>query len=198
MKIDNKTFIQNKKGGKAMKNSILFVDDEESIINSLKRLFRNEDYEIFTATSGEKGLDIMENNEISLIISDHMMPEMTGVEFLARTREVSSDTIRIMLTGYADLQASIDAINKGEVYRFITKPWNDEELKVTVKQSLEYRDLLLVNRNLTRTIKKQTSIFKKLEERHPGITEVERVENGAIVVDENDYEDISFEELKMH
>jgi DNA-binding NtrC family response regulator len=182
-------------GGKIMKNSILLVDDEESIINSLIRLFRNEDYEIFTATSGKKGLEIMENNEISLVISDHKMPEMSGVEFLALSREISPGTIRIMLTGYADLQASIDAINKGEVYRFITKPWNDEELKMTVKQSLDYRNLIQANRSLTKTIKKQAGIFNKLEESHPGITEVARLEGGAIIVGEDDYDDLSFEKF---
>lgn len=178
-----------------MSDTVLLVDDEENILSSLVRLFRMSDYTIFTATSGTKGIEIMEENNISLVISDHKMPGMTGVEFLSKVKEMSPDTIRIMLTGYADLEASIDAINKGEVYRFITKPWNDEELLLTLKQSLEYRDLMLSNRKLTRTVQKQSSVLKKLENHYPGISEVSRLESGAIVVDEDDFEDLSLEDL---
>lgn len=182
-----------------MKHSILFVDDEESILNSLVRIFRKEGYEIFTAASGKEALEILEDNDVSLVISDYRMPEMSGVDFLSQAKEVQPDAIRIMLTGYADLQASIDAINKGEVYRFIAKPWDCDELKMTVKQSLEYRDLLLTNRSLERTVKRQTRIFEKLEENHPGITALETSEDGAIIVDEDDYDDLAFEELThMH
>lgn len=178
-----------------MRPTLLLVDDEEFILNSLVRLFRNEDYEIFTATSGAEALTVMEDNDISLVISDHMMPEMDGIEFLSRAKEVSPDTVRIMLTGYADLGAAIEAINKGEVYRFITKPWNDNELKVTVKQSLEYRDLMLTNRSLSRTVKRQTYLLNKLEERYPGISEVSRAEDGAIIIDEEELSDISIDDL---
>lgn len=178
-----------------MKPTLLIVDDEEFILNSLVRLFRNEDYEVFTATSGAEGIGIMEDNDIFLVISDNIMPGMSGVEFLSRVKDTSPDTIRIMLTGYADLEASIAAINKGEVYRFITKPWNDEELKVIVRQSLEYRDLMLTNRTLTRTVKRQSYLLKKLEDHYPGISKVPRAEDGAIVVDEDDFENLSLEEL---
>ena len=178
-----------------MEETLLFVDDEESIISSLVRLFRKEDYELLTATSGMDGLKMMEDKDISLIISDHMMPVMTGVDFLARVKEISPDTIRIMLTGYADLQASIDAINKGEVYRFLTKPWHDEELLATVRQSLEFRDLKLKNISLTQTVKKQSSLLNKLDALYPGITNVTRSEDGAIVVAEEDFDDVSLEQL---
>ncbi len=178
-----------------MKQAIMFVDDEQNILNSLMRLFRNEDYEIFTATGGADALKIIEENEIALIISDHRMPEMSGVELLSKVVEVSPDTIRIMLTGYADLEASIDAINKGEVYRFITKPWKDEELRLTVRQSLEYRELMLANRTLTRTVKRQHQILKKLEEHHPGISEVSRAEDGSIMIDEDSWDDLSLEDI---
>ncbi|MDH3973454.1 MAG: response regulator [Deltaproteobacteria bacterium] len=178
-----------------MKHTLMFVDDEVNILNSLVRLFRNEGYEIFTATSGAEGLKIVEENEISLIISDYKMPHMSGVDFLARVKEVSPDTVRIMLTGYADLGASIDAINKGEVYRFITKPWKDEEIQVTVSQSLEFRDLKLTNRNLTKTVKKQAGVLKKLENHYPGISEVSRSEDGSIVIDEDSLDDESLDEI---
>jgi len=178
-----------------MKPTILFVDDEENILSSLVRLFRKEDYDLLTATGGEEGLKIVESRDISLVISDHMMPGMTGVDFLTRVKDISPDTIRIMLTGYADLEAAISAINKGEVYRFISKPWNDEELKLTVRQSLDYRDLVLKNRSLTRTVKKQYEVLKGLEKDYPGISSVSRSEDGTIVIDEDDLDDFSIEEF---
>lgn len=178
-----------------MKPTILFVDDEENILSSLVRLFRKEDYDLLTATGGEDGLKIVESRDISLVISDHMMPVMTGVDFLTRVKDISPDTIRIMLTGYADLEAAISAINKGEVYRFISKPWNDEELKLTVRQSLDYRDLVLKNRSLTRTVKKQYEVLKGLEKDYPGISTVSRSEDGTIVIDEDDLDDFSIEEF---
>jgi len=174
-----------------MKQTVLLVDDEKSILSSLARLFRNEDFEIFTATSGAEGIEIVEEKDISLIISDHRMPEMTGVEFLSRAKDISPDSIRIMLTGYADLEASIAAINKGEVYRFITKPWNDEELLLTVKQALEYRDLKLTNRHLTKTVQKQSRLLKKLEDHYPGISKVSRSSDGAIIIDDEELDDLS-------
>lgn len=178
-----------------MGHTLMFVDDEVNILNSLVRLFRNENYRILTATGGEEGLAMLEENDISLIISDYKMPQMTGVEFLARAKEASPDTVRIMLTGYADLEASIDAINKGEVYRFITKPWKDEEIKVMVSQCLEYRDLKLANRSLTKTVKKQAQVLKKLEDHYPGIADVNRSEDGSILIDENSLDDLALEEI---
>jgi two-component system, probable response regulator PhcQ len=143
------------------------------------------------ATSGAKGLEIVEKNEVSLVISDHRMPEMTGVDFLSRVKDISPDSIRMMLTGYADLEASIAAINKGEVYRFITKPWNDEELLLTVKQALEYRNLRLTNRYLAKTVQKESRLLKELEEIHPGISEVSRSSDGAIIIGEEEVENLS-------
>jgi len=178
-----------------MKDTILLVDDEKSILNSIIRLFLNEKYEILTAASGKEALQIMEENDVSLIISDHRMPEMTGVEFLSLAKDIAPDAIRIMLTGYADLEASINAINEGEVYRFITKPWNDEELLITVKRALEHRELILQNRRLTKTVKKQAAILEKLEDHYPGISEVTRSEDGAIVIDEDDLDDDCLPEL---
>ena len=162
----------------------MFVDDEENILNSLVRLFKNDDFRIFTALSPTIAMTILKEHDVSLVISDYKMPGMNGVEFLEKVREEAPDTLRIMLTGYADMEAAVSAINKGEVYRFITKPWNDEELLVTVKQSLDYRDLTLKNKHLTRTVKKQAQVLQRLETGYPGISEVARSGNGAIVVEE--------------
>lgn len=179
----------NRAGRRIIMPAILFVDDEENILSALVRLFRKEDYEIFTAATAMEGLKILEERDISIVISDYRMPGMTGVDFFVRAREISPDTVRIMLTGYTDLESAVAAINKGEVYRFLSKPWNDGELKLIVRQSLEYRALLLNNRTLARTVKKQHELLKELEKSYPGISAVARSEDGAIVIGDEDASD---------
>ncbi len=143
-------------------HTLLFVDDEENIQRSLQRVFRKEGYNILAASSGKEGLEKIAQNQVDLILSDHRMPQMTGVEFLKEVKKTSPDTVRIILTGYADAQAAMDAINKGEVYRYITKPWNDEDLKITVKRALQQYDLTLENRRLNELTKKQNEELREL------------------------------------
>ncbi len=163
-------------------SKILIVDDEENILNSLKRLFRKEPYEILTAINGEEGLKILDHHPVDLIISDLKMPEMNGIEFLKRAKEKNSVPLRIMLTGHADLKSILTAIDQGEIYRFLLKPWDDEELKMTIRQALDYYYLWKENRTLVRTVKKQSQILQELEKEHPGISVVERNENGTILL----------------
>lgn len=152
-------------------HSILLVDDEVSITESLKRIFRKEDYKIFTASSGKEGLDLLNTLEepVSLIISDQRMPEMTGAQFLEKARKIFPDAGRYLLTGYSDMDAVVDAVNKGEIHRYLTKPWNDDELLVQVRQSLDQYELVLENRRLselTSTQNKELSeLNKNLEEK---------------------------------
>ena len=158
---------------KKYKHTILFVDDEKNVLRSLERLFRKEGYDILTASSGEEGLRKLDGRQISVIVSDQRMPGMTGSEFLRRSKKLSPDTIRIMLTGYADISATMDAINKGEVYRFITKPWNDEEIKLIIRDVLKYYELTNENKRLFKLTRKQNAelldlnqnLEKKVEER---------------------------------
>ena len=178
-----------------MTHTLLFVDDEENILRSLKRLFLDENYDILTVTSAEEGLKVVVDKELSLIISDQMMPGMKGVDFLSEVKDIAPDVVRILLTGYADLNATIAAINKGEVYRFITKPWNDEELVVIVKQSLEYRELVMSNRTLTDSVKRHSYFINRLEEEHPGISHVVKGRDGAVIIDPKDVPDVPLEEL---
>jgi DNA-binding NtrC family response regulator len=121
----------------ADQGKILFVDDEANILKSLRRLCMDTEYEVFTAESGEEGLKILKDNlDMGLIVSDQRMPSMTGVEFLIEARKIAPDSVRILLTGYADIHAVVDAINKGGAYRYITKPWNDEELLQSLKGAM--------------------------------------------------------------
>ncbi len=121
--------------------TLLFVDDELNILSSLKRLFRPLGYRILTVSSGEEGLELLEKESVDLIISDMRMPEMDGATFLKKTAEKWPDTMRILLTGYADLGSTIAAVNQGKIYSYISKPWEDHELTLAVQQALKLKQL---------------------------------------------------------
>jgi response regulator RpfG family c-di-GMP phosphodiesterase len=121
------------------KPKLLLVDDEESILNSLRRLLRGQRYEVLLATSGAQALEIMAQQPVDLVMSDARMPNMDGATLLAHIHQHYPDTIRIMLTGYADPSAIIKAINEGQIHRYISKPWHDEEMLLTLRQSLAYQ-----------------------------------------------------------
>ena len=142
-------------------NRILFVDDEENVLRSLKRLFMSEDYEVLTAVSGEDGLSILKEIEVPVIVSDQRMPLMTGAEFLENSRQLSPDAVRIILTGYADVEAAIGAINRGGAYRYVSKPWNDGDLLRVIKDAFERYRLVRENQYLTELTIKQNEELKK-------------------------------------
>lgn len=144
------------------RKTILCVDDEPNILSALKRLLRKEDVEVLTATSAREGLDLLTQNRVHLVISDQRMPEVTGVEFLQKVKQQHPDTIRIVLSGFADTALIVDSINKGEVYRFLTKPWDNESLKAAIRQCLEQYDLLEHNRKLVEQIQVQNDQLSKL------------------------------------
>jgi signal transduction histidine kinase len=125
------------------KHTIVIVDDEKGVTNALRRLFRKDGYQILTATSGQEGLELLKKLEkpVSLIISDQRMPGMNGAQFLERAKKISPDAVRFLLTGYSDMNAIVEAINKGEIHRYLTKPWNDDHLMLQVRQSLEAYEL---------------------------------------------------------
>lgn len=121
--------------------TILLVDDEANILSSLKRLFRAQGYKILTATSGQAGLEVLEENAIDLIVSDMRMPEMDGATFLAQVAARWPDTVRMLLTGFADITSTIAAVNEGKIYKYISKPWEDNDLRLSVEHALEQRFL---------------------------------------------------------
>jgi serine/threonine-protein kinase len=114
---------------------ILFLDDEERILNALGALFRYK-YQVFTATTGEQALNILRRCHVHVVVSDQRMPGMTGVEFLRQAKAVSPNTVRILLTGFSDLSAIIDSVNDGEVYRFLNKPWGNQEIQAVIADAL--------------------------------------------------------------
>ena len=116
------------------KAKVLFVDDEERIVNLLRMMFRST-YEVFTATSGNEALEIIAANDIQVIVSDQRMPGMLGTELLSFVRRRSLGTMRILLTGYSDLAAIVGSVNDGEIFRFVSKPWSNEEMKAIVGEA---------------------------------------------------------------
>jgi response regulator RpfG family c-di-GMP phosphodiesterase len=142
--------------------SLLLVDDEPSILASLKRLFRPHGYRIFTAEGGAPGLEVLERERIDLVISDMRMPVMDGARFLEQVRVRWPETTRILLTGYADIESTIAAINQGQIYRYINKPWDDNEIVLIVREALERRRLEQENGRLNSVVEAQMAELREL------------------------------------
>ena len=140
-----------KKVKEPMRIKILYVDDEQNNLIAFKAAFRRE-YDIKTALSSKEGKELMKENEFHIILSDQRMPEQTGVEFFEEIRHIYPQLMRILVTGYTDIQAVIEAINRGEVYRYVTKPWVEEDLRITIKQAFEIFSLREENAQLTESL----------------------------------------------
>lgn len=159
--------------------TILLVDDERSVLKSLQRLLMDEPYHVLTADSGSQALEVLEKNDVSVIVSDQRMPRMKGSEFLSRSKKTHPDTIRILLTGFSDMDATVDAINRGEIYKYITKPWDDNSLKSAIKEAAETYFLRKENKRLTAELKEWNL---KLEKRVKEQTVDIKKRNKALVV----------------
>lgn len=144
--------------------TLLFVDDEPNILKSLKRLFRGSEYNILLAENGAEGLKVLTENPVDLIISDMRMPQMDGAEFLSRAAERWPSTVRILLTGYADMESTISAVNKGKIYSYCSKPWEDNELKILVNNALEQKRLLDERQQLFAIIEERNQQLKALND----------------------------------
>ena len=161
---------------------ILCIDDEQNVLRSLTRLFLDDPYEVLTAPSGAEGLLILNQcGTVPVVISDYRMPGMNGVEFLSEVRKRWPETVRIVLSGYADTGAIVSAINEGQIYRFVAKPWNDDELRVTVANALERYDLGRKNLELTEELRRKndelTALNRDLERRVVARTEALTMQN---------------------
>ncbi|NCP39685.1 MAG: EAL domain-containing protein [Rhodoferax sp.] len=133
---------------KKPQRTLLLVDDEPSIVSALRRLFRRDGHKLLSANSGDEGLRVLAEHRVDIILSDQRMPGMTGVEFLRTAKALYPDTIRIVLSGYTELQSVTDAINEGAVYRFLTKPWDDDALRDQINQAIAHRQVFEENRQL--------------------------------------------------
>ncbi len=144
--------------------TVLFVDDEPNILSALRRLFRPRGYRVLTAESGAEGLDVLAREPVDLVISDMRMPEMDGARFLAQVRQRWPGVLRLLLTGYSDIQSIQDAINCGEIYRYITKPWDDNDIVLVVRHALERRELELEKQRLEQLTVRQNEELKALNQ----------------------------------
>jgi len=163
-------------------NTILIVDDEPNVIAALQRTLFDEPYDIRTATSAEDALNILGSFKAKLVISDERMPGMDGAEFLSVIKVKYPQTVRIMLTGHASLDAAMKAVNSGGVYRFFVKPWDDLELMMAIRSALEKYDLEAENRRLLGMVRNQAVELKVMERRYSGITRLEKDKFGNVLI----------------
>jgi putative nucleotidyltransferase with HDIG domain len=136
-------------------HTVLFVDDEVNILKALQRLLRGENMNVLCASRGQEALEMIERTPAQVVVSDQRMPEMPGVEFLSAVRERHPDVVRMMLTGYTEMKVAVEAINRGEIYRLITKPWNDDELRATIRQAFDHSDLKREIKRLNQVTREQ-------------------------------------------
>ena len=152
-----------------MDRTILLVDDEESITSALFRLLRRDGYNILRANSGQEGLALLAENQVGVIVSDQRMPGMNGTEFLGKVKELHPDTVRIVLSGYTELNSVTDAINRGAVYKFLTKPWEDDLLRANIEEAFQRYEMKMENTRLNLEIseanEKLQHANQELEER---------------------------------
>lgn len=147
-----------------MDRTILLVDDEENIIAALTRSLRREGYNILRANSGKEGLALLEQHRVGVIISDQRMPAMTGTEFLTKVKELYPDTVRVVLSGYTELNSVTDAINRGAVYKFLTKPWEDDLLCANVEEAFQYHEMKVENARLNSEFQRANDDLKRINQ----------------------------------
>jgi len=146
------------------KATVLCVDDEVNILNTLKRVLRKEGYRLATATSAGEALEMLSREKVQVIICDQRMPEMDGVTLLKKVREEYPQIIRIILTGFIDVDTMKDAVNQGHIFKFLLKPWDDDDLILEIRQALKQYELLEANRRLNKKVMLQNDEFKRFNE----------------------------------
>jgi DNA-binding NtrC family response regulator len=163
-------------------HSILVVDDEPEIVESVRRALRSEPLRVIGTTSAREALEIALAGGVDLVIADIDMPELTGLDLVARVRKDRSDVVRILLTGDASLESALEAINRGEVHRYMTKPWKNEDLRRTVGEALARLDELRRVAAADRAARAKGALLGALEREHPGLRDV-RLEQGVYALD---------------
>ncbi len=174
-----------------MNKRVILVDDEKSILEALKREFKKEQYALYTYTNPIEALDAISDIEPAVVVSDQRMPDMEGVEFLGKVRLRYPSVIRIVLTGYTDVDSIMNAINKGNIYRFITKPWNRDDLLITVKNAVNYFNLTLENYEQIRSLKLENEMLKKVN-----AAMNETLNDCTALIQENESPDSAIKELE--
>jgi response regulator RpfG family c-di-GMP phosphodiesterase len=172
---------------------LLLVDDEPNILRSLQRVLRADSYEITTAESGDRAVELLEQSAFDLIVCDARMPGMDGATCLAHAHRLWPDSVRILLTGYADMGTTVKAINEGQIYRYMSKPWNDDELRLTLKQGLALQRAEREQIRLARIVARQNRQLKELNQQLSKQVDARTSE----LEQTSDMLDLAFEELKQ-
>jgi YesN/AraC family two-component response regulator len=147
-----------------MERLLLLVDDEENITSALTRLLRRDGYTIYRANSGKAGLALLAQHKFGVIISDQRMPEMTGTEFLSKVKELYPDTVRVVLSGYTEFTSITDAINRGAVYKFLTKPWEDDLLRTHIQEAFQRYEMKMENARLALELQQANDELKRINQ----------------------------------
>ncbi len=163
------------------KHTILVVDEDDFFIENIQRVLSDENTNVISAASGREGLNILKKQPVSIVISEYKIPLMNGLEFLEKVRIIYPDMLTIMMTDHTDVELVIKAINEAGVYKFLLKPLDDIDFKTTIKKILESLQVIKERDALIRKVKTHEATLKDLEKRYPGITKVERDEDGYIL-----------------
>jgi|GEM_PF-1226737 DNA-binding NtrC family response regulator len=181
------------------KHTLLIIDDEPNILSSLKRVVEGEEREVYLAKDAEEGWKtLQEKGEMEVIICDNKLPGMLGVDFFIKVKRLYPDTIRILITGYPDLNSAMDAINKAHIWRYILKPIEVEELKTLIKQSFDYYRILKENRLLLQIARQQAEWLRVLKEKYPGMVGKEISGDMAYAMEEKHVSAIVEEFIKKY
>ncbi len=173
---------------------IMLVDDEENILKAISRVLKNHgEWELETYVNSKEALKRAMTTNFDLFLSDFRMPELDGVKFLTEVKNLQPESMRLIISGYTDLDALMGAINEAEIYRFITKPWQDYELVSTVKQALQFRNMQVENRRLADQVREQQneldkrkSVLERYMDKAPDLFAVNWATDGSIILNEED------------
>ncbi len=149
---------------KEKKYNVLCVDDEVNVLRALERALRKEHYNVFTANSGQKGLEILKGLKVQLIIADFRMPEMNGVEFLKKAKQIQPNAIRMLLSGYASIDMVVKAVNQAGIFKILSKPWGELQLRQEISLALEHWELVQKNRQLNQQVENQLSKLREMNQ----------------------------------
>jgi len=163
------------------RHTILIVDDEETVLKTVKRILFGENYNIITACNSQEGLAKLRCRNVSLVISDQKMPGMSGLEFLEKVKINYPEVLTIMLTGHAEIETAVKAINEAGVYKFVLKPLDPDDFRIAVKRALESLEVIRERDFFIEKVKTHAVMLRDLENKYPGITSVERDENGFVL-----------------
>ncbi len=174
-----------------MRNPILIVDDEPKVVFAFQRTLLDEPYDIRFAFDGGKALKILERDPVKVIISDERMPNLSGIELLSLAKKRHPAVVRIMITGIAEMETAVKAVNLAEVYRFFLKPWNDAELVAALRSAVKKHDLDAGKRRLQKSTAIRIAGLERMKKRHADIAKLDRDDQGNILIPELSEEEIA-------